>query len=340
MTSMRTGRSPGTGAVVVRGTRDWSRWDALVHRFPTATAFHTSTWLRSQTALHGWRFEALLAQVDGRPVGVVPVLLGRRPGGARTPPVPFPYLGPLVPPEHLPAVLHAVERWGRRHLVVKLQFAFGPVDGPPPDDLAGPARDVGSVETMAIDLSHGSFEEFLRRARKQARQGLRRAATAGVVVAPATAEQVRAWLPRLLREAFEHRGLASPYPADVGSVVWSAYSGGQDALFLAATVDGEPGGLLVVVREGRVAYDWAGGGFRAHRDAAPNTLLHVEAVRWALGLGCDRYDLVGSVDAGVVQFKKTLGADSERFTEVRLHPFPAARRAHRVVRALQAHGRG
>ncbi|GAA4657954.1 GNAT family N-acetyltransferase [Kineococcus glutinatus] len=318
-----------------------AQWDALVDGAEGATAFHRHGWLQLQARLHGWRFVPLLVRDGGRDVGVLPLLLVRRGPLWVEAPVPFPYVGPLVPPALLPAVLAALTRWARRRAVAVTRLDLGPGAG----GAAAVLREAGWVceeaTTFVADVSHGDVAEVRRRASKSMRRSARRAEQLGVVVADATEEQVRRSLPALLAESYGARGVPSPYPAGVGDVLWAACGGREDVLLRSATLDGEVVGLEVALVHGDTLYDWAGGTFRAHRDCGGGALLQLDVLERAAERGLRRVDLVGAVDEGVAHFKRSTGAREESFvmaTRVHSRLWATARRGSRVLASVAGRG--
>ena len=321
---------------------DPARWDDLVRDASGATPFHRWAWLQGHARLNGWRFEPLVAVEAGSAVGVVPLLLTRVGPLWREAPVPFPYVGPLVPPQALDSVLEATGSWARRHGVAVTRADLAP--GSLPDELlaAGPLPGAPGwtwerASTYVIDLSHGSVEQFQRGVSRNLRRSVQRAERAGAVVGAATREQVTQWLPALLTEAFGARDLPSPYPGAVGELVWNTFAGDPDVFLGSATVDGRPAGLLVGIAEGDTTFAWAGGGFRGERELSPNALLHHELALWAVARGSQRLDLVGSVDPGVARFKMSLGARETPFaigTRVHSRLWSGARSGQRRLKAL------
>ncbi|MGY1732440.1 GNAT family N-acetyltransferase [Geodermatophilus sp. SYSU D01045] len=299
-----------------------------------STAFHTWDWLELQTRVHGWRLEPLVVHVDARPVGVAPLLLSRRRllMEAR---VPFPYVGPVVPPEHLSGTLLALDAWAREHRVVSSRAEFAPGLTHPAQAAPRARWDVHEDLTWVVDLSHGSVEEFWRSTRRSVRRTLRSAERRGVVVRPSGKTEVCRWLPVFLEEAYGARGLPSPYPSDIGEAVWERYGDREGVCMLSAWVGEEPGGLSLAFGHGQTLYSWAGGGFRSRRADNPGTALYVHEILWALEHGYQHLDEVGAVDEGVSQFKRAFGAEPTPYlvaTRTHAPVWRQVRRAYRVAK--------
>jgi hypothetical protein len=325
-----TGRSGREGTprrarsrITLASCRDGAQWDRLLQDTAGSTAFHTWDWLDLQARAHGWRFEPLLVCADGEPVGVAPLLLRRRRRLVMEARVPFPYVGPVVPPEHLTGTLLALDVWARANRVVssRAEFAPGLTDAA---RAAPPARwDVHEDVTWVVDLSHGSVEQFWRSTRRSVRRTLRSAEQRGVVVRPSTKTEVCSWLPAFFDETYGARGLPSPYARDVGEAIWRRYGDRDGVCMLSAWVGDEPGGLSLAFGHGGTLYSWAGGGFRSRRADNTGTALYVHEILWALEHGYRYVDEVGAVDEGVSRFKQAFGA--------RQVPYLVATRTHSPV---------
>ena len=309
-----------------------ARWDGLLDPAAGSTAFHTWGWLDLQARAHGWRFEPLLAVVDGEPVGVAPVLLVRRGPVLMEARVPFPYVGPVVPPEHLPGTLTALDGWARANSVVSSRQEFAPGLTRPAAAAAAAGWDVHQDRTLVVDLSHGSEDVFWRGTRRSVRRTFRTAERAGVVVRPSTRADVVTWLPRFLDEAYGARGMPSPYPRHIGSLVWDRYGQRDDVCMLSASIGDEPGGLSIAFGHGDTLFSWAGGGFRSRRADNPGTALYVHEIVWALEHGYRRVDEVGAVDEGVTQFKRGFGAEEVPYLVATRTHSPIWRYARRAYR--------
>jgi hypothetical protein len=313
----------GLSTVTVVRCRTEAQWDGLLEPAAGSTAFHTWGWLELQARAHGWRFEPLLVVVDGEPIGVAPVLLVRRGPVLMEARVPFPYVGPVVPPQYLTGTLTALDTWARANGVVSSRLEFAPGLTSPAEAAPAAGWDVHQDLTLLVDLSHGSVEEFWRGTRRSVRRTLRTAEQRGVVVRPSSKTDVVTWLPAFLDAAYGARGLPSPYADDVGELVWERYGERDDVCMLSAWVGDAPGGLSIAFGHGDTLFSWAGGGFRSRRADNTGTALYVHEILWALEHGYRRVDEVGAVDEGVTRFKRAFGADDQ--------PYLVATRTHSPI---------
>jgi len=311
-------------------TSDPREWDALVAAHPGATGFHDWAWLELQSAIFGWRFHPLIVSHDGTAVGVFPVLL--RPGRIPRPAdPPFPFVGPLVPAPLLVDTLRAFRSWQLRHGVPIVRFDLGPAVTPDDADLERAGVEWTADRTYVVDLSHGSPEQLVAGMNRNARRSLRVAGAHAVEVRPAAPGETTAFLPRVLSESYEVRGVPSPYPAEIGERIERWAAGRDDVHIGAAVVDGVTSGVMVALGRHPVVSVWAGGTLREHRAANPSTSLYHDILRWSLERGHPAADLVGRVDDGIARFKAGLGATERTYVTVTSSPLPRAVRAAAVA---------
>jgi CelD/BcsL family acetyltransferase involved in cellulose biosynthesis len=300
-------------AIRLAATSDGALWQNLVEASPHRTAFHDWSWLWMVSDLFGWRFEPLLVLHDDEPVGVLPLFRERRPS-PRSVSVPFPFLGPLVPDQHLVATLRELRRWQAQRGLVMVRFDFAPRAGSTVKEALTAARcDWVNDSTFVVDLSHGSHEVLRARTDREIRRRLRRAEENGVEVRPSLPGELANLLPRILDEAYSSHGKPSPYPAGCGEQIerWSA--GRSDVYIGTALVHGTPAGVLVALGGAPVSIGWLGGCLRDFRRAAPNSILMVDSLDWALDQGHAAMDLAGYVNDEVAQFKAAFGAEQQPY---------------------------
>ncbi|MGN6741745.1 MAG: GNAT family N-acetyltransferase, partial [Amnibacterium sp.] len=268
---------------------------------------------------------------DDEPVGVVPVF--REQGWApRSASAPFPFLGPLVPDEHLTGTLRALRRWQTRHGLLLVRFDFAPGDPAPlKASLTEAGCDWANDATFALDLTHGSRDVLRARMDSEVRRRLRRAPDNGVEIRPALPGELADLLPRVLEEAYSNHDKASPYPAGFGERIerWSA--GRSDVDIRTALVQGKPAGVLVTLGGAPVAVTWLGACLREFRRANPNIVLHVDVFDWALERGHTGVDFGGYVDDEVAKFKASFGAERQPYISAASVRVPRA-----VIGAAQA----
>lgn len=309
-------------------------WAAALAQSGGVTPFHEWDWLTAQAALHGWRFEPLIARWGRTLLGAVPLLLIRRGAGWAPAPCPFPYVGPIVPDADLQATLRALRRWSaaRRVVATRLDFVTAPTR-PRAAALAATGCTWREPSTYVVDISHGSVDQLMAGMTAAVRKSIRIAERAGVTITDSTDAEIVELLPALIAEPFDARGLDSPYPASIGQ--WSV-----DALrdvpvvALTASVEGRPAGLLLAIGHGDVLYGWVGGAFREFRSQRVSHALHAAMFARAVDAGYRTVDTVGEVDPGVASFKASFGATPVPFTLAEQTTYPL----HALVRRIARRG--
>lgn len=310
-------------------TSDPREWDSLVATSPGATGFHDWSWLQLQSDVFGWRFIPLVVSSGGAPIGVFPVLL--RPGRVPRPAdPPFPFVGPLVPDERLPATLRAFRSWQLRHGVPIARFDLSPAVTPSEAELDRAGAEWTVDRTYVIDLAGSSREQLVAGMNRNARRSLRDAERNAVKVRPAAPGETTAFLPRVLSESYEVRGVPSPYPQEIGARIEQWAADRDDVYIGAAVVAGETSGVIVALGSQPVVSVWAGGTLREHRAANPSTSLYHDVLRWSLDRGHTAADLVGRVDDGIARFKTSLGASERSYVTITSSPLPRAARTAAV----------
>ncbi len=318
-------------------TTDAVLWDLLVDSLTPEPAFHRAEWLDLQSRLNGFVVERLLVLEGDHPIGVVP-LPRRSRRSIEGIDAPFPYLGPLVPPDRLRATITALRAWQRRNGVVISRFEFGPAAPPATlEVLTRTGAEAHADSTVLVDLGHGSVDALRAGYSSLRRRDIRRAVRDGATVRDARPGELAALLPRVLEEAFNAHGKPSPYPEDVGEQVEAWAEGRSDVGTFTAFVNEEPAGVQVVLGGGEIALAWVGACLRAYRSANPNVLLYDRLLEWALESGHRAVDLVGRVDDGVLRYKLAFGGVETPYTVARSTLIPqallsAANRGRRLIK--------
>ncbi len=156
-----------------------------------------------------------------------------------------------------------------------------------------PARPVQPVNTIVLDITPPE-EAILAAMKSKTRYNIRLAARKGVQVREGTADDLPTFF-RLVQITARRDGFAVHTP-DYYRTAYHAFPPENRALLL-ATFRGEPLAALMVFAWGEQAYYLYGASSNEHRDKMPTYLLQWEAIRWARGRGCRRYDLWGIPDA-------------------------------------------
>ena len=311
-------------------TSDPQEWTGLLARLDGATPFHSWEWLEWVAPLVNCRFLPLIVADGAAPVGVVPLLLKQRGPFQTANWVPFPYLGPLVPPALLGATLDALRHRARRERLVNLQIAVHPlalsaIDGCSTYDSFRFAshRD----ETYLIDLVGRDLEEIRGSLSRATRQKLNRLVKrGGIELRPSTAEEVSELLPQIESESLERQGLESAYTVELG-VKLATRPPAIPLRITSAVLGGTTVGVAAALG-GAITVGWIGGVLDRYRDTDANIALYWDAIAWAHASGSHHMDLVGVPTPGIGAFKKQFGGT--------LSLYPVGQRGSRIYRQMMS----
>ena len=295
----------GSQGVELEETRDPERWMAAAQAAgSTVTPFHSYGWLDLAARMTRTRFTALVTRVDGADVGVVPWLSRARGPVVTVNWLPFPYVGPLVAPEHLSGVLRALRRLARRRRAVVSQFAFSPLAAVRRDDVEGHGFAVAQDGTYVVDTSQ-DVPRLWAGLEGRARTKIRKAERAGVVLSGA--DHPEEILGRVVHEAFSARGMSTGYPGDFPPRASDLARSGLMVHWAVARRGDDDVGALVTLGLGTAGQVWQGGVLPRYRSTHANTLLYWDSIRWASENGLRTLDLVGLPDEGIERFKSQFG---------------------------------
>jgi hypothetical protein len=312
---------------------DDSAWDDVVSKHPDGTAFHLSGFLRTASTLLGRRVDLLMAEADGEVVGVVPLLIRAvGPAVAVNYRPPFPYLGPLLPPEcSLGAVVAAVRRAVRPRTLVHLGVqSTSPIPVP-----AGRGWQGDDYESAIVPVGGKDDDELLGQMARTQRNTVLRAAEQGLTAGPATREEIdrlTAWAgATMVRQGLRPRWPAGThlrlFDALAPTGVAHATAVHRDGDLLAVSLDMLVGGRLI---------GWEIGISEEGRALGASSLLINAVLRSARDNGAVEVDLLGAPTPGVARYKRSLGAEIRPRSAVswssRLLPSPATIRRLSAVR--------
>ncbi len=281
-------------------------WDALVAD-NGGCFFQRYDWLTIMADVLGLDFHALTVHADGRPVGVAPMLV-KRIGPFRTVNwVPFPYVGPLVPRAVLAELLPLLSAWERRMRSVRSQHVL----------MSTMDQESHRDRTFVVDLKGQHEDSLLRRVEPKRRAKIRRATSQGVVVRPATEDDIESLLPAWSHATFAAQGLPAPYPATGYATVWTRFRHSPDARFSTAVLDGEPVCVQVSFTGAPRAVAWVMANAGTPQASLAQPLLYWDTINWALHQGCEEFDLVGAPTDGVARYKRDWGAHEVHYSVLR-----------------------
>jgi CelD/BcsL family acetyltransferase involved in cellulose biosynthesis len=318
--------APGAHAVApvslvpVRGADEW---DALASR-SGGTFFHSHLFLSTVSEGLGLGLDLQAAVIGGERVGAVPIVLKRLGPVSTINWLPFPYVGPLVPPDALAPTLAALVRHERRVRSVRSQNVLLTYR---PETFPGYTSSVD--RTFVVPLEGRSDDDLLHGMSSRRRSAIRRADRNGLRVREATEREVTQLLPRLSHRTFEQQGLPAPYSPECYRLTWERLSGNPDVLFQAADVNGEPAVVQISLAGSGTGLAWVVGREQDQAGSDAYASMMWRTMCWARERGCREFDLVGAPTEGIANYKRGLGAQERQYTVLRRQA-----RAHRAAVSL------
>ena len=303
-------------------------WDAACATFPGATAFHHYDFLEAVAPALDCSFVPLVVFSAGEPAGLAPLLVKKLGPFCTINWVPFPYLGPLVPGELLPATLHALRHEARRRRALNHQQSFA---GQVPDH--GPEGFTAAADrTFVIPLSGRSDDELLAAMHPSRRRDIGRAQRAGFEVCAAQVDDLAlmdAWLGQL----YAAQGITAMYPAGTCARLFRALKDAPGSIFSAVRLGGQTVAAQMAFSTPRSAFGWQMAVDPAYRSKCPLDLLIWRALVHARDAGAAEYDLVGAPNEGIALYKSRFGATERHYTvlhrQARVHALAVDALAHR-----------
>jgi CelD/BcsL family acetyltransferase involved in cellulose biosynthesis len=283
-------------------------WSRLVAEDEVATFFHTPEWCDVLTStLPGFRSAHVSATEGGETVALLPALNRSRLKATTLESMAFgtfggPVLGAGAPANAASALLaeFAAAAASLRVGLAQLVDRSGRVEG---SDLSGFERVDDRVQVVRLDAS---YEELMTRFKPSARNKIRKAVNAGVVVRRAESEEDFLAYHTVLDECSREWTIRPrPGPEFFGAL--SELDAGTVQMWL-AVLDGDVlAGDLNFALHGTVM-NWSNVSTDAAKALAPNNLLHANAIEQGVLAGHHTYDLGSSGGiAGVRAFKSSFG---------------------------------
>ena len=312
-------------------------WNGLVDSDEAGTFFQRSDW-PDVLIEGGIGAEAVYLSLTsgGRPLAGLPAVAIRRGPVRILASMPLgtyggPVLGPHAPPDAVTVLLDAFRRLASRHDVgaAHLMDESGRLEAPPP----GFSAHTENAHRVRLDRP---FEDVWSSFRPSARNKVRKARKAGVVVRRASSETDFLIYADMLDECVQRWGERSVFGRSFFSAL-SRLSPDVVQMWLAEHEGTAIGGDLNFTLHGRIM-NWGNVSRTSARKLAPNNLLHATAMEEGAREGAVVYDLgssagIESVDAFKSAFGTTLV--ELRMYSVRKWWFSGVRRVAR----LREHGR-
>lgn len=287
---------------------DWN--DALLD-FPARSVFHRLEWLELVAEATGATLDLAEVRHGGARVGLFPQLVvSTGPLKASGSPLPgwsSAYMGPLA---------DSAANVGR---VVEAALAAAPMKKASYTEMrvldhAGEAADLGALgferllrfETYLLDLGRDEDELFAGLASK-CRNVVRKGTKNGYEVRVDTDDFIPDFW-AMSEEVFGRWGIAPGFDERFLHLLVKHLSGAGLLDVRSAFLGDERAATIVILRDDRTAYYWAGGSFDSHRKSSPNNLLLWECIRAANADGLSTFDFVSS-SGSAGKFKKSFGPE-------------------------------
>jgi CelD/BcsL family acetyltransferase involved in cellulose biosynthesis len=316
--------------VLLARARSAGEWEDACARHTGATAFHRYDFLQSVAPLIACEFVPLLVRLRGRVTGVAPLLVKRLGPFCSINWVPFPYVGPLVPPELIPATLSALSLRARRLRAVNHQQSFAEVV---PEGTAGGFTPV-TERTFVVPLVGQSEDDLLASMKTSRRQQISRAQRLGYEIHPAELTDFRR-LEIWLAQVFAGQGLPPPYPEGTCARMFSLLRSAPGTAFYSARRDGQTMAVDVTFMQAGRAFAWQAGVDPAYQSEYPQVLLAWHRLQWARRLGATELDMVGAPNEGIARYKRHFGAQERPYTVLQRQARPH-RIAHSALSRLKS----
>jgi lipid II:glycine glycyltransferase (peptidoglycan interpeptide bridge formation enzyme) len=285
-----------TGASRLEPVDDAQRWDQLVQSFAHASPLQSWAW-GDLKAAHGWQPARFQWQVDGELAGAILVLRRRLSAGLSLHYAPR---GPLLRApgvERLAPLLRALRgTLDRGSVVLKVDPEWQVDEGWTEAVLRAAGlrpspHEVQHRSTYLVDIS-GSDDEALNRLKPVTRYNIRYGARHGVTVHSGTDAPTFAQFFALLTETAQRNNFRVRAEAYYRDLLAAFARRDQAQVFIAERAGTALSAILTVVYGSGLYYLFGGSNLR-DKELKPNYLLHWEAIRYARGRGCTRYDMWG-----------------------------------------------
>ena len=304
--------NPMTRALEV-STADAHEWDRLLLGFAQRTVFHSTAWMAVLTSEFGLEPVLLRADDEHGCAAVWPCLLMRkgpfRICGSPLPGWSTPYMGPLFRSDVDPAA--ALSKLVLHPAVAQPSYVACRTmnDDRSPDLAPFGFRCRKRFETYVIRLQR-SEDELWNALKGECRSRVRKARKTGIVV---RSEQDPGFVKELWELAtgvFAKSGKKPTFSRSLLERMWEHMHARGLLEVMSAFHEDRRIATLVLPRDDRRIYYWAGGSTPDSLQYGPNNLLHWEAIMAARAAGLEAYDFI-SVEGGAGRFKRTFGPDVE-----------------------------
>ena len=250
---------------------------------------------------------------------------------------PFPYLGPLVPPELIPATLSALTLEGKKRRALGHQQSFYCVESDLP--IAGSISSAGDFtlfmdRTFVVPLRDRSNEDLLAAMHRNGRRQIRRGQDAGIEIYPAQLQDFEL-MDEWSSNSYTAQAMSSPYPAGAYGRIFNTLRNAPGTAFRTARLNGQTVAVDIAFSYAQRVFDWQIGVDPSHKSSYPQAALIWHGLLWARDGGAVEFDMVGAPREGIAQYKSKFGAVERPYTVLR-RQVRAHRIAHSTVSRIRA----
>ncbi|MBA2275324.1 MAG: peptidoglycan bridge formation glycyltransferase FemA/FemB family protein [Chloroflexi bacterium] len=293
--------------------RDPDAWDAFVAAAPNGTFPQLTAWARAN-AVKGWRVSRLSLETDGGIVGAQLLVHRMKPSPWSRAYAPRGPLATTFDRETIGAFTDSVRTASRRlrlsHLIIDPELSIG---HPAADWLAAAGwRRIAAMQinkTRVVDLT-SSEEELWSGLRSSARWSVNKARRSGY----STEDAGEAGLDDFERIYLETARRVGFEPGAAFRVVYREFAAdGAARLLLARGPDGAAVAALVLLTCGPRIIEFYGASTRDGSRGRANYLLKWEAIRSSRERGFASYDMWGTDERGLAEFKAGFGGEEREY---------------------------
>ena len=296
-------------------------WDHFVAESSEALLFLTSDWLQFLSNVYGLTWYPLGIYSGDQWIGLFP-LHTRKLGPFRLAGSPLmrviastPFLGPLVPPNYLPATLLALDdilyNQGIDHVEIAFPYLL--------EDLTIPTKlgYSGEVcETVQVQLANRTPEQLWDNLTPACRRAVRKAEANGVKIIEGYDHQVLDMYYQMCKEVYRGSGRSPHLTKDFYSALWPEFAERQRIKFLLAHHAGKiiAGAIFLLYRDS--AYYLSGASYNSGLHLRPNNLIQWHFIQWAVTQKFSIYDMGGVGHPGITRFKLSFGGQSTAYNRL------------------------
>ncbi|MBR9978213.1 MAG: GNAT family N-acetyltransferase [Bacteroidetes bacterium] len=283
-------------------------WEQLRSDAPEATIFSGSEWIAALGEAFERQTLGMVLSFGDTPVLGMPLFLARRGPLRVSTPLPITlYAGLLRTGEYnqeLARLLEAAER--------KLHFISISSSMTTEECSIFSTRKWHLYPRQSFRIDINDVEALWNGYSQSLRRKLRRIPDDLLLVnnAPKTSSLVR-----MYEQSYERHGIRPPIPGDkMHQWIQGLRSRGLLHCFSASVPDGRLAATRILVRDGKMLYDWLAGTDPTVASSASHWLLHRLLLQFSAS-GCTQFDFMGANTPGISDFKRSFGGHEHEYWE-------------------------